>query len=252
MTVTIETILPAEQVPTLLVGGDGGTTASLSAESTPAICTRKRQLRNHRRLEHDQQPPPPQQQLPSSAKKKTVHFAESATIKFIQNVPLEWTLQERDAVWYSQDDLLRQKRLCRKLAETMNYYPDDELFDKFGIHSVERRRQSLLRIQKVTACVKLLSMKTTMTAYPTQDAGVDDVVDDDTSFSSSSASSSSASSSSSVSSTGDDRDDDEMKTIIAAYSVLSKASAKLARGDGSRIEEIVRSHDQRRSTKLSY
>lgn len=228
----METILTAEHPPTTaIVGGAPG-----SSKSPDSCFSRKRQKQNLHQdpSRYDDE----EEEQPRVGPERTVRFAERASVRLIENVPGEWTSQEREALWYSRNDVLRQKRRCRQLAETMGFYSDEDLFDRFGIASTLRRRQTAARMREAASCAHKLLLVDHEIRHHHQGDTVDDTDDDDSS-------SSSSSSSSSHDSEECQNDGDDLKDIMATYSRLSMDSADLARGRASRIENQVRSQNWR-------
>lgn len=90
--------------------------------------------------------------------KKSVHFAAAASIYLIEHAMEEWTARERNAVWYSMNELHRLRRSAHQLAETMHFYSDDDLMDRFGVVSVQRQLDRRKEVRNIAECVILLNV----------------------------------------------------------------------------------------------
>lgn len=89
--------------------------------------------------------------------KKSVHFAPTASVRVIENAVEEWTVHERNAVWYSGGELHKQRRTAHQLADTMDFYSDDDLMDRFGVPSVQRQLDRRKEVRSIAECVILLN-----------------------------------------------------------------------------------------------
>ena len=88
---------------------------------------------------------------------RSVHFASLAKIHLIEHAVKDFTANERTAVWYTQQELDKQRRLCCQLAETMEFYTEDQLFDRFGIPSAQRMIQRRAVVNESVQCVLAMS-----------------------------------------------------------------------------------------------
>jgi len=88
-------------------------------------------------------------------KRKSVAFVEEdalATVNIIESTQDLSSDEIRDT-WYSRQDLQRLRRRCRTLANDLAFYSDEELFDRFGLRSIEELRKKQQRIQWAVLCV---------------------------------------------------------------------------------------------------
>mmetsp|Transcript_38853 Transcript_38853/g.94055 ORF Transcript_38853/g.94055 Transcript_38853/m.94055 type:complete len:293 (-) Transcript_38853:50-928(-) len=83
----------------------------------------------------------------SSGSRSTVSFEDNVSIKEIPNGLYDYTKREVQASWYTRSELAKQRRTSRNLAETMDFYSDEELFDRFGVQSVQKFMDRFQRIE---------------------------------------------------------------------------------------------------------
>mmetsp|Transcript_38855 Transcript_38855/g.94061 ORF Transcript_38855/g.94061 Transcript_38855/m.94061 type:complete len:293 (-) Transcript_38855:1392-2270(-) len=74
----------------------------------------------------------------SSGSRSTVSFEDNVSVQEIPNALYDYTKKEVQASWYTRSELAKQRRTSRNLAETMDFYSDEELFDRFGVQSVQK------------------------------------------------------------------------------------------------------------------
>jgi hypothetical protein len=84
---------------------------------------------------------------------KCVHYSDQVSVHLIENACEEWSIDELDAVWYSQRSLSRQRRTAHQLANTMSFYSDDDLMDRFGLVSIRRQLDRMKEIRIIADCV---------------------------------------------------------------------------------------------------
>ncbi|KAL3928371.1 MAG: hypothetical protein SGARI_005054, partial [Bacillariaceae sp.] len=87
--------------------------------------------------------------------KPAVHFNERLTVRVISNAQ-DLTERERKQMWFTDDELYRQRRRAYKLAEELDFYSEEELFDRFGVRSVKTLEKRMERVEKTTFYVKQL------------------------------------------------------------------------------------------------
>lgn len=83
----------------------------------------------------------------SSGSRSTVSFEDNVSIQEIPNAFYDYTKKEVQASWYTRSELAKQRRTSRNLAETMDFYSDEELFDRFGVQSVQKFMDRAQRIE---------------------------------------------------------------------------------------------------------
>ncbi|KAL3907506.1 MAG: hypothetical protein SGARI_003508 [Bacillariaceae sp.] len=76
----------------------------------------------------------------SSENKKSVHFNEACHVHFIENAKDSYSPQELKDVYYTKRDMKRWRKMSEALAEDLNFYSCEELWDRFGIRSKTQKR----------------------------------------------------------------------------------------------------------------
>jgi hypothetical protein len=74
----------------------------------------------------------------STGRYSVVSFVDTVVVKLIPNARYDYTKEEIESSWYKRSELHKQRRTARQLAETMDFYEDEELFDRFGIQSTKK------------------------------------------------------------------------------------------------------------------
>lgn len=98
-------------------------------------------------------------------RRRWVRFSELASVHTIENARTDWTPTEHEAVWYSQHDLHKQRRQAHQMAETMHFYTDDDLMDRFGLMSIRRQADRIKEVRRVSDCVLELCQDYGMTSW---------------------------------------------------------------------------------------
>ncbi|KAG7365850.1 hypothetical protein IV203_028520 [Nitzschia inconspicua] len=96
---------------------------------------------------------------------KSVRFVDVPTVRYIENALHDWTVQEQEAVWYTSEDLRKQRHSVHQLARTMEFYSDDDLMDRFGILSVHRQEDRMAEVGIIVECVENLHLSYGMTFW---------------------------------------------------------------------------------------
>lgn len=90
---------------------------------------------------------------PRKDDERSVSFATFATVHTVENTCQDWSPQEKIAVWYTQQDIASQRRTASRKAETMFFYSDDDLMDRFGVLSMGRQQKRSQFVAQVIDCV---------------------------------------------------------------------------------------------------
>jgi hypothetical protein len=86
-------------------------------------------------------------------RKKRVQFSELASVHIIENACEDWSMEEHDAVWYSKRSLQKLRWTAHQLADSLSFYSDDELMDRFGLVSKRRQLDRVKEIENIADCV---------------------------------------------------------------------------------------------------
>jgi hypothetical protein len=107
----------------------------------------------------------PRTESPPTKKKKCVRFSQFASVHVVENACQDWSAEEQSAMWYSKQNLQSQRKTAHQLAETMHFYSDDDLMDRFGLVSIQRQLDRLKEVRNVADCVFYLYHDYGMTSW---------------------------------------------------------------------------------------
>ena len=153
-------------------------------------------------------------------RRRTVQFSDVVSIEFIPNVHDDYTEYERRSCWYTKNDLEKQRRLHRRIAEELGgFYTEEELFDRFGIHNKSKRAQ---RRHKTLGYISMLGLH-----------GQQFIWNENYDSASSSSSSTTTTKRPSTSAISSELDD----IVALMYSCETKVSAEIARLQAYKLHE---------------
>jgi hypothetical protein len=119
----------------------------------------------------------------SSSSLSSVRFADDVRVKYIEKATVDMTSDEINDVWYSREELERQRRLYRRLLQDMDdIYSDEQMWEGFGVLSLSYIQSRHERVQKTKRYVQILQSYGVFWRKNDDD---DDHIDDDSSSSNS-------------------------------------------------------------------
>mmetsp|Transcript_22740 Transcript_22740/g.42259 ORF Transcript_22740/g.42259 Transcript_22740/m.42259 type:complete len:158 (-) Transcript_22740:53-526(-) len=100
----------------------------------------------------------PQAKVPRKSRRSPHHvrFAEMTDVKTIDTFGLD---EDTESLWYTREETRRSERLHSKLTDELQFYTEEQLFDRFGLQPKERMAERRKRTQIVHLCMYLIKQQ---------------------------------------------------------------------------------------------